>query len=263
MPETPPTLTPEPPATPPAATSLLSRLMNVFAVPGEVFDEVKTGPPTSANWLVPVLLNCIVGAVTAVILMSQPDILRSIQEKQEAQFQKMVQQGKMSQADADQAMKLAEKITGPTMLKISGVLGAVGVSFFVFFWWTTVIWLLGKWFLHADFSYTKAMEAAGLASMIGVLGVIVTFLLQVNFSNLTSAPNLAFIVHDFDPKKVSHLVLGAVNVFAIWRIIVQAIALARLAGVPLQRGLFLMFPVWLLCQAVAIAVSALAGKLGG
>jgi Yip1 domain len=263
MQEPPPALPPEPTAPPPVATSLVARLMNVFAMPGEVFDEIKAAPSSAANWLVPVFLNCIVGAVAVVILMSQPAILQGIREKQDAQFQKMVQQGKMSQADADKAMAMTEKFTGPTMMKITGVIGSVVVSFMAFFWWTTVLWLLGRWFLRVDFGYIKTMEAAGLASMIGVLGVIVTLLLQVNFSNLTSSPSLGMLVSDFDPKKVSHLALGAVNFFAIWRVIVQSIALARLAGVPFQRSAFVMFPFWLLCQAAMVAVSSLAGRLGG
>jgi hypothetical protein len=237
--------------------------MNVFAMPGDVFEEVKAAPPSTANWLVPVFLNCIVGAIAAVILMSQPAILQGIREKQDAQFQKMVQQGKMSQADADKAMAVAEKFTGPTLMKITGVIGSVVYSFAAFFWWTTILWLLGRWFLRVDFGYTKAMEAVGLASMIGVLGVVVTLLLQVNFSNLTSSPSLALLVNDFDPKKVSHLVMGAVNVFAIWRVIVESIALARLAKVPLQRSLFVMIPAWLLCESVMITFASLAGRLGG
>jgi len=258
-----PALPSEPPALRPAATSLVARLMNVFAMPGEVFEEVKAAPPSTGNWLVPVFMNCVVGAVAAIILMSQPAILQGIREKQEAQFQKMVQQGKMSQADADKAMAVAEKFTGPTMMRITGVIGSVVVSFAAFFWWTTVLWLLGRWGLRGNFGYPKAMEAAGLASMIGVLGVIVTLLLQVNFSNLTSSPSLALLVKDFDPKKVSHLVLAAVNFFGIWRVIVESIALARLAGVPFQRGALVMIPVWLFCQLVMIAFASLGSRLGG
>ncbi len=258
MPDTAPEIPP-----PPATTSLIARLLNVFAMPGEVFEEVKATPPTTGNWLVPVLLNALVGAIAAIILMSQPAILQGIREKQEAQFQKMVEQGKMSQADADKAMVVAEKFTGPTVMKITGVIGSVVFSFVAFFWWATVLWLLGRFFLHAAFAYPKAMEAAGLASMIGLLGVIVTLLLQINFSNLTSSPSLGLLVSDFDAKKVSHLVLAAVNVFGIWRVIVESIALARLAGVPFIRGAFVMIPVWLFCQSVAITFAALAGRLGG
>jgi len=258
MPDTTPDLPPQP-----ATTSLIARLMNVFAMPGEVFEEVKTAPPTTGNWLVPVLMNAIVGAIAAIILMSQPAILQGIREKQEAQFQKMVEQGKMSQADADKAMVVAEKFTGPTLMKITGVVDSVVASFAALFWWTTVLWLLGRYFLRTEFGYIKAMETAGLASMIGVLGAIVTLLLQINFSNLTTSPSLGLLVDNFDAKKVSHLVLAAVNVFGIWRVFVESIALARLANVPLLRSASVMIPVWLLCQSVMITMAALASRLGG
>jgi len=35
----------------PPATSIWSRLLNVFTAPGEVFEEVKNSQPSTANWL--------------------------------------------------------------------------------------------------------------------------------------------------------------------------------------------------------------------
>ena len=43
------------------ASSLASRLLNVFAAPGDVFEEIRTGTPSTANWLVPLLLACLLG----------------------------------------------------------------------------------------------------------------------------------------------------------------------------------------------------------
>ncbi|HLP78356.1 MAG TPA: hypothetical protein VK327_15735, partial [Candidatus Paceibacterota bacterium] len=36
--------------------SLPARLLNIFAIPGEVFRDVKAAPRSLANWLVPVVL---------------------------------------------------------------------------------------------------------------------------------------------------------------------------------------------------------------
>ena len=44
-----------------SASSLASRLLNVFAAPGDVFEEIRTGTPSTANWLVPLLLACLLG----------------------------------------------------------------------------------------------------------------------------------------------------------------------------------------------------------
>ena len=68
---------PHPPALPesstPATTSLVSRLTNVFAAPGEVFDEVKAAEPSVANWMVPVVLMLVLAvAATFLIYSSQP-----------------------------------------------------------------------------------------------------------------------------------------------------------------------------------------------
>jgi len=59
MQETPPALPPELPASQPPTTSLAARLMNVFAVPGEVFDEVKASAHSAGNWLLPALVGSV------------------------------------------------------------------------------------------------------------------------------------------------------------------------------------------------------------
>ena len=60
----PPLIAQEPPPAPPApATSLVARLLNVFAAPTEVFEEIKTSRSTTANWLVPALITAVVMAV--------------------------------------------------------------------------------------------------------------------------------------------------------------------------------------------------------
>ncbi len=66
MPEPPPLGTPAP------TTSLAGRLLNVFAAPGEVFEEVKATPPSVANWLVPVIIYAVVGAIS-VCMVSESD----------------------------------------------------------------------------------------------------------------------------------------------------------------------------------------------
>lgn len=266
MDETPPTLPPEVSAPKAPTMSLGARLMNVFAIPGDVFEEVKTASNSTANWLMPALITCLVSSIAAIILFSQPAIQQKLRERmdqQEEQFRKMVQEGKMKQSDADAAVAMSAKLTGPTMLKVYGVFGSIFYGFARVFWWATVIWLLGLWFLRVRFPYVKAMEAAGLAGMIGVLGAIVTLLLQVNLSNPASSPSLALLVSEYDEKKISHVLLAAVNVFDLWQAGVLASALARLAGVPFFRGAFVMFAFWILFHFVKILFGTALMQLAG
>lgn len=245
---------PAAPSQPPM--SLAARLVNVFAVPGEVFDDAKAAKPATTNWLVPALLACVIGVVSALIMFSQPAIQQQLREQQEKamkpELDKQVAAGKMTQAQADQAIEMMEKFTGPTMMKIFGSVGAVFVSFIRVFWWGLVLWLLGKMVLKVQFGYMKSVEIAGLASLIAVLGAIVSLLLIVNLGKLFSTPSLALTVGDFDLKNKGHLLLGTVNLFTLWQLAVMAIGLSRLASVPFARAMLPVFGFWIVWTLVLV-----------
>lgn len=247
---------PPPPSEPaPAAaprSSLAARLLNVFATPGEVFEEVKTSPPTASNWLVPALIGAAIGILMSIVMFSQPAIVQQIHEQQAQAMDQMVKNGKMSQADADRGLEMAEKFTGPTMLKIFGSAGAVVGSFVRIFWWALVLWLLSMSLLKVRVGYLKAAEVAGLATMISALGALVTLLLIVNFGKMFATPSLALTVSDFNLKNKSHVMLGAANVFSFWFIGVVSAGLARLAGVPFARALLVILPYWILQELFLI-----------
>lgn len=234
--------------------SLAARLMNVFAIPGDVFEEVKATRMMVANWLVPALIASVVGALVAIVMFSQPSIRQQLREKQEQAIEQQIKDGKMTRQQADQAIAVIEKFTGPTMMAIFGSVGAVVMSFIRLFWWGLVLWLLARFFLKVRFDYLKAVEVAGLASMITVLGMIVSMLLIVNLGKMFSTPSLALMVSDFDEKNKSHLLLGAVNVFNFWLIGVLGAGLARLAGVPFLRALFLVLGYWLAISLLLILI---------
>lgn len=238
-------------------------MMNVFAIPGEVFDEIKTARAMAANWVVPVLIMCLVSSAAAFVIASQPAFQQKIREQQEQKLEQQVKAGKMSRQDADRASAMMETMTGPTMMKVFGVFGAIFYSVMRLFWWATALWLLGRWFLRVQFGYGKAMEVAGLAGMIGVLGVLVTLLLQMSLNKPGSSPSLALLVSEFDPKKVNHMLLAAVNIFEIWQVGVLACALSRLAAAPFVRAAFVMFAFWMLCQSGLIVLSSLALRISG
>jgi hypothetical protein len=244
----------EPPVATPPRTSLAARLLNVFSIPGDVFTEVRSAPGSVANWLVPVLLAAFTGALAAIIMFSQPAIQQQLREAQTKAMDQKVKDGKMTQAQADQAGEIIDKFMGPTMLKLFGAIGATVVSIARVLWWALVLWLLGRWFLKARFGYGKTMEIAGLAMMISVLGTIVTVLLQVNMARMFATPSLGLVVTDFDATRKSHLLLGAVNVFSLWQVGVFSIGLSKIAGVPFLRSSWLVFTYWVLQESFLILV---------
>jgi hypothetical protein len=250
----PPTSEAQPTAPQPPATPLTAKWLNVIAAPGEVFAEVTAAPRRAANWLVPALLYAVVGVVSVCIIFTQPAIQQTIRDQQIKALDQRVQQGKMTQAQEDQALQVIDKFMGPRMMAAFGSVFVVMYSFGSVFWWALVLWLLGRWFLKARFDYFKAVEIAGLALVILVLGVVIATLLAVILGRLYGGPSLGLLVSDFDPTNRVHLLLGAANVVYFWHTVVLGIGLAKLSGRSSAKTLMVIFTYWIVAELLLIAV---------
>ncbi len=195
-------------------TSLAARMFNVFASPGEVFAEIKASERSFANWLAPVILASLLAIIYAVVVFSQPNVQQQIREAQDKAFEKQVANGKMKPEQADMARQAMDKF-GPLMMVFAAVAGVV-MSFVWLFTAAFVLWLLGTWACKHPWPYGEALEVAGLAGMIGVLGLIVQMLLVVTMGNMFASPSPALFLHDFDPTNKLHKSLMALNVVNIW-----------------------------------------------
>jgi len=237
------------------ASSLGGRLVNMFAAPGDVFEEIRTSKPSTANWLVPFLLACLVGVSYAFAVFSQESILQSMREAQEKAMQQRVDAGKMTRQQADQALSVTEQFMGPTMMKVFGSVGAVVANCVMLFLVALIIWLLGRWAFKERFSYLKAMEVAGLAGTINILGGIVAMLLAVVMGNMAMTPGPVLLVHEFDPANKLHVFLAQLNVFMFWYIALLSLGLAKLCRVAYGKAAIWLFGIW----AVLVAVMVLPG----
>jgi Yip1 domain len=236
------------------ATSLAAKLFNVIAAPAEVFVEISAVPARAATWLVPVFIYAVVGVIAVCILFLQPAIRQTIHDQQVKALDQQVQQGKMTQAQEDQAVQVMDRFMGPAILSISGSIFAVLYSFVSVFWWALILWLCGRWFFNARFGYMKAVEIAGLASVIVVLGMVLSTLLAVILGRLYVGPSLALCVSDFDPKNRVHLLLGAANLVYFWHTAVLGVGLAKLSGGSTTKTLAVVFTYWVVAQLLLIAV---------
>jgi hypothetical protein len=264
--EEPPHIPAPPPEPPPPAMTLAARLLNVFAIPGEVFREVKVSRVSVGNWLVPALLSAVVAVFTALVILSQPAIQKQMHELTERQAKAVEQQvkaGKIKQAEADQALAVMRAVFAPSTLKTLGSVAGGVVGFVRVFWWAFILWLLARLFLKVRVRYLKTLEVAGLGMMIAVLGAVVMLLLMVNLPRLFATTDLASALNDFDASKKSVLLLGAANVFSIWLIGVLSVGLARLASVPFLRAAWFVFAAWLVQQSFFVLAAAALGQGAG
>lgn len=247
--------TPVPPAAPPVpATSLGGRLMNVFAAPGDVFEELKAAPPHTTNWLVPAMLLIVVSWLSAGLIFSQASIRQQLSDLTNKAIDKQVEKGRIPSAQAEQARQTAEKMTRLSYT-VGAVVGPVFGAFASPFWWGLILWLSSK-ALKGGFPYMKAVEAAGLANMILVLDVIVRTLLILMTGNLFASPSLALAVKEFDPQNTVHSLLALANVMLFWVLIVRSIGLARLSGASVGKAAVWVFGIWAAYTGMLIGLGA-------
>lgn len=261
-----PVLESPPDAPQPPAMSLAARLLNVFAIPSEVFAGVVAGRRCTWNWLVPVLLSAVVAVFSALVIVSQPAIQRQMREltdRQAKTLDQQVQKGQVKRADADRALAVTRAVIQPATLKVLGGMVAAGIGVTRVFWWAFVLWLLSRLFLKVRLGYFKTLEVTGLGLMISVLGRLVMLLLMVNLPRLFATTNLTLAVSDFDPSRKSPLLLGAANVFAIWMMGVLSVGLAKLANVPFLRAAWFVFAAWVVQESFFILLGGALGQLAG
>jgi hypothetical protein len=236
--------------------SLAGRLMNVFATPGDVFEQVKSVGPTTANWLVPALILVVVSWVASAVILSQESIKHQVSEITEKAIQKQVEQNHMSEQDADRARAMGEKWAG-----ISARIGAVVVPIFAGFGgpfiWGLFIWLVGAKALKGNFPYMKAVEAVGLGNMVNVLDTIVRTLLIVALGNLYAAPSPVLFVKEFDPQNTVHSLLALASVMTFWLLAVRAAGLARLSGASFIKAAVWVYGIWAAYNALFIGLGLL------
>lgn len=229
--------------------SLGARLLNVFAIPGDVFAEVKATPPAPANWVVPALLLIVVSWVSVWLVFSQPTIQHQIIEAGQRSIEKTISKNHIPKEKAD-AMNQAVEKYAVIGAQISGAVWVVLSAFAVPFCWGLILWLVGVKVFKGQFSYMKAVEVAGLAAAIEVLAAVVRTLLIVGLDNFMASPSAALLVKDFDPQKPSHALLATANIMSFWVLMVRAVGLGKLSGVPLSRAALWVFGIWALYMSL-------------
>jgi hypothetical protein len=233
----------------PPKMSLSARLLNVFAVPGEVFEDVKNSFISPANWLVPALLCLAVSWVSGWLILSQAPVQQQMREMSDQIVQKLVEKGHLTQQQAD-----LQRHGGELGAQLGSFVSSMVISFGTPFGWGAILWLIGTRGFGGNFPFMKAVEVVGLASTISALGVLVKTLLVLGFGHNLTGTNPTVLVKGFDPQKASYSVLTVVNLTTFWVLAIRALGLAKLSGAPFLRAAWCVFAVWFSYMALLLGL---------
>lgn len=241
--------------------SLFARLTGVFVTPGDVFDALKTAPPSPANWLVPALLFIVVSWIGAALVFSNPAIQRQIAEMQEQAIQKQVDSGKITQQQADQIQQMTGRYGA-----IGAMIGAFGgpliFAFASPFLNGLLLWLAGLIF-RRPIGYMRGVEAVGLSNTIGVLETLAHWLLVAAMGSMWVSLSPVLLLKGLDPTGAAFGLLSLLSFIGLWCLAVRAIALARLSGLSLALSALWVFGGFFLLGGLGVAVGQLGQMIGG
>lgn len=246
--DVPPVMGPRPSETghwEPPVWSVPGRMVNVFGVPGQVFEDVLRSRPDPGNWLWPALLGLLVGFVGGWMLWAHPAVRQGLVERQRATLERRVESGALAREEADQRLRRMEEIMASAPVRGMAA-GAAGVgSGLRFLFWGALLWGVGRWAFGVGVPWGRCCELAGLASLVGVMGQVLELMLLVP----VEAPRPEIT----DPAQVVPVaasrgswVLGLVQgLFGFWQVAVMGVALSKLTGVQWIRALWVLLGLWL------------------
>ncbi len=231
--------------------SFIERLVNIFASPGELFENVRLTPQTSTNWIIPMILLIVVAIGMSEVIISNPSLRDQMSTMIKKGMQESVQKGSMTQEQADQAFEQFASPTSMTakVLRIVVTIVAIPIVTFIV---GLVYFLFGKYGLKATAPYMKVLEVVGLTLLIGVLESIVTTIMAIGLDSLTASPGLGAFVSNFDFQNKLHMALSKINLFTFWSLAVTSIGLAKLWQRDFAKVLFGIVGIWVIWTAFSI-----------
>jgi len=202
-------------------------------------------------WVMPLIAMFLITVLSSVILFTNASLKTEMMEIQGKAMQKMVDNGKLTQEQAEQAEAKTESMGG-MMIAFAVIGGTIAVCAF-YFGGALILWLANKTILKSPAGYGKHLELYGVASWIGVLGGIVTIMMMVGLGSVSATPSGALVfLGNFDTTNKLHMLCASLNIFSVWQTAVIGIGLSKLSDKSTAAGVGISFALWIIWVALSI-----------
>jgi hypothetical protein len=245
--------------------SFTEKLVNIFASPGELYQNVRDTGPAKTNWLIPALILIIASIFMTQLMLSNASLVDQLDRAMRQAMEKSIEGRDIPPEQMERARQQIETMyeatkPGSTWFMVLSVIGPLFWTLAMLFGLGLVYWLIGKSAMSATAPYMKVVEVVGLTLFIGTLEVVVTTLLMYAMDSIHASPGLGLLVKDFDLTNKIHLALSKVNIFTLWSLVVTGIGLSKLFRRDLPKVLVLVFALWILYSVVTILTGIGAGR---
>lgn len=226
------------------------KIVGVISEPTNLSTKLVFLNTKVSDWLLPLFALIVVAIAATFIYMSNPEIKLEMQQQQEKamreQFDKMVESGQMTREQADEQLdNTMQMMGGSGMMQVFSSIGILVVMLVWFFVFTTIAFLIAKFVLKGDGSYSQAMTAMGLPLYITVLQSIILIIVGMLLGKMLTGLNPASLT-GMDIKSLPGFLLSRLDVFSIWFYVVLGIAFAKMfKSDNVKKYIFTSIGVWL------------------
>lgn len=224
--------------------SVSEAITGVITSPAETFQTIAETPPRN-YWLVPIIISIVLGLAATFIFMSDAELVQNTMDKQKEklreQFDKNVQEGKMTREDADKAL---EGITSESsFFKVAGYGGAVLGPFIILFL-LSVVYLIILKIMKAEFGFSNVLNVVGLSFIVASIGSLVAMVIAV-FTGTISGVGLGLFFSEEAVGTKAFSIISKIDVFQIWFYALIATGLSKVAKIGMPAALAAVFGVYI------------------
>ncbi len=227
------------------------KIAGVFSEPAKTFETTSKFPLRTIDWILPVILLLILSIISQFILFNNPEISYQMQQKQRETVQKMVDEGKITQEQAD---KQSQFMTGSAMVIIRSVSTLIfGFIFFLII--TGVYFLFCRFALKGDGNYVSALVANGLTGYIAMLQIILATVASIILGRMVQDVSLTSLI-GMDKSSLGGWLLSFIDVITIWSFAILSIGLAKMfKSRSMGKYFALVFGLWILWKILIFSLS--------
>ena len=225
--------------------SLLQRIWGILVSPGAVLESIRERPR-----LLGVLIVLAVLYLAAGILLIQPSI--------NDQMDQVAKQGaNMTAEQLDQAQSRTESIM-PFAVPASAVAFGLAALFIV----AAVLMLVANVGLGGSIKYKTMVVAIAHTSMVGIPATLVKVPLSIAKGTNKVQTSLAALLPADAQETVLYRVLAQFDVFALWMLGLNILAVAILARIPTRKAAVALVLLWLVWSVIVVALQSVFAGLG-
>jgi hypothetical protein len=234
------------------------KMIGVFTEPSKTFEHTSKFPPRNKDWIIPVLILFAVAAIMRIISMTNEEVKFEAKKQGIDRIEKMVEDGTLTREQGDAALEQVDQqmafMDGPVGWVIT-LATTVIFGFIIFIVIVGLYFLLVKFLLKGEGTFSSALVANGLTSYISTLQLIIAGIITLVVGKMITDTSLASLLGS-DKMTITGWLFAKIDPITIWSYIVLSIGLAKMfKSQSTGKYYILVFGFWLIGMFILFQIA--------